>query len=109
TTAGAAEDEFRSIHLIHRIAAKLTHPFENVVHAVDVTLTQQTTVGVDGQCPADLDVAIGNEILGFARTAEAVGLELVEDDGAEVLIDHRHINVPGPDAGRLPELPRRVL
>src|ERR1700679_3897405 len=75
TAAGATEHEFRPLHLVGGVAAQLAHALEDVVHAVDVPLTQQAPVGVHRQFPPDLDVPLGNEVLRFARTTEAVRLE----------------------------------
>ena len=84
--------------LIRGGAAHLPHTFQDVVHAVDVSLAEQSAIGVHGRLAADLDVAVLDEVARFAPTAEAERLELQEHDGREVLVDHRDIDVVGREA-----------
>ena len=84
-------------------------PSSDVVQAVDVGLAEEAAVGVDRQRAVEVDVAVGDEVLRLAPLAEAERLELVEDDRAEVLVEHRHVDVVGPEPRSLPELAAEEL
>src|SRR3954452_22000721 len=101
---GRYEDVFRGFHLVGGGASHLAHAFEDVVHPVDVRLAEQPTVGVHRDLAAHLDVAAGDEVGGFTRSADAERLELDEHDRCEVLVDHEHVDVVGTEAGRLVQL-----
>src|ERR1700676_5708524 len=101
---GGDEHVFDVGDLIGRRASELANSFEEIVHAVDVRLAKQPTVGVDRERASGADLAVGDEVLGLAPAAEAVRLELQEHDGWEVLVDHGDVDVAWPDAGGLPEL-----
>ena len=62
-----------------------------------------------GKLAPERDVPLGDEILGFAAPAEAVGLELEEDYRAEVLVDQCHVDVVGAESGTRVHLPSDVL
>src|ERR1035438_8601477 len=75
------------LHLIAGSASELANCLQNVVHPMDVGLAEQPTMGVDRDRAQKIDVSLGNEVPAFAWPTEPVGLQLVEDDGAAVLID----------------------
>src|SRR5580704_7900782 len=50
------------VHLVRGGAPHLAHGFQDVVHAVDVALTEQAAVGVDGEPAPPPDVALGDEV-----------------------------------------------
>src|SRR6188474_1838493 len=56
------------------LAAQLTHGFNEVEYAADVTLRHQATMGVDGAAPAERTGAAAHERAGFAvfRDAECI-------------------------------------
>ena len=70
-------------------------------HADDVGLGEVTAVGVHGNRPAEADVALGDERPALADAAEAVVLQLHEHHGREVVVEQRHVDVLGGDAGHL--------
>src|SRR3954454_25377507 len=80
-------------NLIGGDAADLAHGFEVVVDTVDVGLTEQAAVGVERDLAAQFDVAVANEVLGFARSTEAELLEGEEHQRCEVLVDHERVDV----------------
>src|SRR5690625_4412179 len=51
----------------------------DVVHAVDVGLGQQPSMGVVGQAPIDVQSAIAHHVLALAPAAEAEALQLHDD------------------------------
>jgi len=63
-------------------------------------------VGVDGQAPAQLEVAAPHEVLGLAAPAEAELLELHQHEGREVVVEDGGLDVAGADPRRLVELAR---
>src|SRR5208283_1008377 len=63
-------------HRVHRGAPQLPHTLRDPVHAVDVGLTDLTSVGVDGKPPAHLDRAVGDEVLRLTAAAESQLLQL---------------------------------
>src|SRR3954469_13761107 len=54
--------------LVDRRPADLPHAFGDAVHAVQVGLAELPAVGVDRQPAADLDPAVGNEVLRLTAT-----------------------------------------
>jgi len=80
-------------HRVHRRPAQLPNPLGDAVHAVDVGLAELTAVGVDGQPPAHLDRAVGNEVLGFTATAESQLLQLNQRERGEVVVQNGSLNV----------------
>jgi len=59
--------------LVGCVSANLAHGLDDVVHPVDVALTEEAPVGVDRQAPVEVDVTLGDEVLGLARSAEPEG------------------------------------
>src|ERR1700733_1873959 len=90
---GGTQHVLGSNNLIGRRSTQLTDTLEDVVHAVNVTLAQEPTIGVDRQLCTELDVPLSDEVLCLAGPAEAIGLKLVEDNRTEILVDHRHVDV----------------
>src|ERR1035438_4289179 len=66
-------------------------------------------MGIDWDRPVEIDVPIGNEVSAFAWPTESIGLELVEHDGAAVLVDHGDVHVGGGETCGPPQLLRSVL
>ena len=60
---------------------------------MEVGLSELAAVGVDREAAAELDVAVADEVLGLSLGAEAELLELVEDIGSEVVVEHRRLDV----------------
>jgi hypothetical protein len=69
---------------------------------VDVSLAQLAAVRVEGQTAAELDRAVGDEVAGLARRAEAELFELDEDVRGEVVVQHRGADVGRAEAGLPP-------
>src|ERR1019366_2967757 len=92
---GASRDEgmVDPIDLVDRCPPHLADRFGDAVHAVDVGLAELAAVGVDWQPAADLDVAVGDEVLGLAPGAEAELLQLRQDQRGEVVVDHRGLDI----------------
>ncbi len=61
-------------------------------------------MGVGGQPPVHLQVAVPHEVLRLALAAEAELLELAQHERGEVVIENRGLDVVGTDAGLLVEL-----
>ena len=57
-----------------------------------------------GSPPAELDVAVSDEVLGLTLSAEAELLELVEDVRGEVVVEHGGLDVGRRQARGLPQL-----
>src|SRR5262249_43617836 len=95
---------FRSGNLVRGGTAYLANPFEQIVHAMDVTLAEQTAMRVHRQRTARADMAFADEVLGFARTAKSMPFEGHEDDRREVLIDHGDIDIARAETAVLPQL-----
>src|SRR5438034_6967950 len=76
--AGAGGDKhvLDAVDLVHGRAPHLANSFGDAVHAVDVRLAELPPVGVDREAPAELDVAVAEELLGLAPPAEPELLEL---------------------------------
>lgn len=55
----------------------------DAVHAMDVGFAELTAVGVDGQPPAHLDRAVGDEVFRFALAAESQLLQLNQVNGVK--------------------------
>ena len=92
-------------HLVHRRAAQLAHALGDAVHAVDVGLAELAAVGVDRQPAADLDRAVGDEVLGLAPAAEPQLLQLNQRERREVVVEDRGLDVGRLQPGLLPQLP----
>src|SRR3954470_13962452 len=90
---------------VHRRASKLPNAFGDAVHAVDVGLTELTTMGVDRQPAADLDRTVGDEVLGLAFAAEPQLLQLNQREGSEVVVEDRGLDICGLQSRLLPQLP----
>ena len=80
---------------VHRRAAKLPNAFGDAVHAVDIGLTELTTMGVDRQPAADLDRTVGDEVLGVAFAAEPQLLQLNQRERREVVVKDGGLNIVG--------------
>src|SRR5580658_6940460 len=85
-------------HLVGGGAAQLAHRLGDVVHAVNIRLPDQATVGVDRQAAAELDVAVLDEVLRFTTAAEAEALELLEHLRGEGVVEHGELHVMGRQA-----------
>src|SRR5271166_7151420 len=75
-------------HRVDRGAAQLPHALGDSVHAVDVGLTELTPVRVDGKPAADLDRAIGDEVLRLTATAESQLLQLNQGERREMVVQN---------------------
>ena len=94
-----------SVDLAGRRAADLAHAFEDVVVAVDVGLREAAAVRVDRQRavrPGVLPAATNGPL--SPRLAEAVVLEAQQHRRAEVVEEHRRVDVGRRDAGHRVEL-----
>src|SRR4051794_20579055 len=80
--AGAGGDEhvLDVGNLVDRRTAQLPDRLRDAVHAVQVGLAELAAVGVERQPPAELDRAVGDEVLRLAALAEAELLELLQDE-----------------------------
>src|SRR4051794_36330636 len=105
TGAARHQHMFRAVDLVHRRATDLAHALGDAVHAVDVGLAELTAVGVDRQSAADLDAAVGDEVLRLAGTAEAELLELREDERREVVVEDGGLDVGRAEPRGFPDLP----
>src|SRR3984957_10278814 len=75
------------LDLVRGRSAQLPHRLRDVVHAVDVSLADQATVGVHRQRATDLYVATLHEVLRLALAAEPEGLQLLEHLRGEGVVD----------------------
>src|SRR3954471_11916430 len=73
--------------LVDRCGANLPDAFGDAIHAVDVCLTELTAVRIDRQLAAELDAAVGNEVLRLTALAEPELLELGQHERREVVVD----------------------
>src|SRR5262245_12661390 len=106
--SGAAEDDAgaarrdervaRALDLVDRGAAQLTGGLGREVEAVDVALADEAAVGVARETAVEREIAVGDEVLGFAEPAEAEALELHEEDGRERVVDQADVDVVACDA-----------
>src|SRR6266852_9187036 len=78
---GTDNDVADILHLITRGSAHLADPFRDPVHAVNISLAELSAMGIDRQAPADLDVALADEVFRLARLCESEGLELRQHEG----------------------------
>jgi len=62
--------------LVHRRAPHQAHALGDAVHPVQVGLAELAAMGVRREAPADLEVSVGDEVLGLAGRAEAEFLDL---------------------------------
>src|SRR5207248_5915406 len=92
-------------YLIHRGTAQLSHSLRDPVHPMDVRLTELPAVRVDRQSAPDLDVAVLDEVLRLAATAEPELFQLHEDERREVVVDDRGLDVVRRQPGLRPQLP----
>ena len=83
----------RTVDLVDRLASDLADSLKDVVHAVDIRLAEQTAMGIDGERALEVDMAFPDEVPRLAGLAEAIALELHEDDRAEVLVDRGHVDL----------------
>src|SRR3954469_10350096 len=92
---GATGDEhvLGAADLVDRRAAHLAHALGDAVHAVQVGLAQLTAMGVDRQPAAELDAAVGEEVLRLTTPAEAELLELGEHERREGGVEHGGLHV----------------
>src|SRR5690348_640397 len=102
--AGGHERVLDRRDLVHRGAPHLANCFGDAVHPVDVGLTELTAVGVEGQSATDFDRAVGDETGRLPAPAEAELLQLHEDVGREVVIQHGRLDVVRSEARLPPEL-----
>ena len=65
--AGRHEHVLDAVDLVDRGAAELTHALGDAVHAVDVRLAELPAVRVEREPAADLDRAVGDEVLAPRR------------------------------------------
>src|SRR3984957_1089534 len=95
--AGAGGDQDRAVagDLVDRGAADLADRLGDAVHAVDVGLAELAAVRVERQPAAHFDGAVGDEVPGLPRGAEAELLQLHQHVRGEVVVQHG-----GPDLGR---------
>src|SRR5215472_3255550 len=106
--AGSGRDQhvLDAGHLVDRGPAHLAHRLADSVHAVDVRLAQLAAVRVDRQPAADLDVAVRDEVARLPPAAKAQLLQLGQHEWAEMVVEHRGLDVCRSDAGHCPELAR---
>src|SRR3954464_4270695 len=106
--AGAAghENVLGIVDLVDRGAPHRPGAFGDAVHSMQICLAELAAVRVDGQPAAELDRAVGDEVLRLARIAEAELLQLRQDERCEVVVEHCRSDIGGSQPGRLPDLPR---
>lgn len=68
--AGGNERVLHAGHLVYRTAAHLPRPFRNTVEAMDIGLSDLSTMGVDRKLAAARNMTITDEILGLAASAK---------------------------------------
>src|SRR5262252_1432574 len=64
--------------------------------------------GVERQFAVELDAPVLDEIERLALVAEAVGFKTVDHRGREPVVDLRHVDILGAEAGALPGQFRRA-
>ena len=73
---------------------------------MDVCLGVVAPVGIGGQNSIEPDVlAPFHEILGLTEGHEAIGFQIQQTKGSEVVVEHQGIHVRGPKPGSGPEVP----
>ena len=73
--------------------AQLTHRLDDMVQSPNMGLAQQAAMGVDGIAPAQLDLAIRDELCLSTWFAIAQGLQLQENHVGEAVVDLQKIHV----------------
>src|SRR3546814_6869601 len=109
---------FRSAHPAHRglrvcdltpaaLSPELGAGFVQQAEAVQPPARELAAAGVDREAPAGADMAIGDEILRLAMTAEAESLEPIGHEDAEAVIERKHVDAGGLHVGTRPEVGAR--
>src|SRR5262245_2425985 len=106
--AGSGRDQhvLDAGYLVDRRPTHLAHRLADSVHAVDVRLAKLTPIRVHGEPAADLDVAVRDEVACLPTPAKAQLLQLGQHEWAEMVVEHRGLDVRRSDAGHGPELTR---
>ena len=81
-----------------RLAAKLANGFDHVEHPAAVAFGEQAAAGVDGQAAPRTDAPPLDESAALALLAEAVILELEQDDDGEAVVEKGEVNISRAEA-----------
>src|SRR5579884_1726172 len=92
-------------HLTHASPAlELEDGLRHRVHAVQIPLAEQATVGVGRQTAVDPGLARPHERTRLTTSYEAESLEAEQDRAGEAVVDLGEVDLMGTDPGRSPEI-----